>query len=71
MVHANGTTRLQIDLVKSSGLNFNAVISSEILGVAKPDPRMYRRGLELLKLRPEECMMVAAHRYDVLGARDL
>ncbi|TVY16387.1 hypothetical protein LARI1_G005920 [Lachnellula arida] len=41
VVHANGTTRLQIDLVKSSGLNFNAVLSSELLDVAKPEPGMY------------------------------
>lgn len=46
-------------------------MSSEMLGVAKPDPGMYLKGLELLKLRPEECMMVAAHRYDVLGSRDV
>ncbi|KAJ5191799.1 haloacid dehalogenase [Penicillium cinerascens] len=37
-VHANGTTRLQLDLTRSSGLNFNMLFSSQLLGVYKPSP---------------------------------
>jgi HAD superfamily hydrolase (TIGR01493 family) len=57
--------------VKSSGLNFNAALSSELLEVAKPEPEMYLKGLKLLKLKPEECMTVAAHYYDVVGAKNV
>ncbi|KAK5121847.1 hypothetical protein LTR85_004722 [Meristemomyces frigidus] len=68
-VHANGTTRLQLDLVKSSGLLFDLLISSQILGVYKPALEAYSKGLELIKRTPEECIMVAAHAYDLRGAK--
>jgi 2-haloalkanoic acid dehalogenase type II len=68
-VHANGTTRLQLDIVRSSGLRFDMLFSSELLGCYKPAPENYHRALELLKLRPEECVTVAAHAYDLRGAK--
>ncbi|PYH49595.1 haloacid dehalogenase, type II [Aspergillus saccharolyticus JOP 1030-1] len=68
-VHANGTTRLQLDLVRSSGLSFNMLFSSQLLGYYKPSPEAYRRALELVKLRPEEVVLVAAHAYDLRGAQ--
>lgn len=68
-VHANGTTRLQLDIVRSSGLNFDMLFSSELLGCYKPAPENYLKVLELLKLRPEECVTVAAHAYDLRGAK--
>lgn len=73
LVHANGTTRLQLDLVRSSGLRglFDVLFSSELLGVLKPAPESYRRGLDLLRYAPEECVMVAAHAYDTRGAKEV
>ena len=69
-VHANGTTRLQLDLVRSSGLvDFDMLFSSELLGYYKPAPENYLKALELLKLRPEQCVTVAAHAYDLRGAK--
>lgn len=68
-VHANGTTRLQLDLTRSSGLSFNMLFSSQLLGIYKPDLRAYQRGLELVKLKPEEVVLVAAHAYDLRGAQ--
>lgn len=35
VVLANGTTRLQIDITKSSGLQFDTLLSSELLGITK------------------------------------
>lgn len=61
LVHANGTARLQLDLCRSSGLRFDALLSSELLGVYKPAPESYRRVLELLRCEAGECVMVAAH----------
>ncbi|KAK5053957.1 hypothetical protein LTR84_001919 [Exophiala bonariae] len=69
-VYANGTTRLQLDLCKSSGLSFNTLFSSQLLGVYKPAPESYQKVLQLVQLRPEETVMVAAHAYDVRGAKD-
>ncbi|MCJ1431694.1 hypothetical protein MMC27_001049 [Xylographa pallens] len=69
-VFANGTTRLQLDLCKSSGLTFNMLFSSELLGVYKPAPKSYSKTLELVNVQPEESVMVAAHTNDVRGARE-
>ena len=68
-VFANGTTRLQLDLCKSSGLRFDMLFSSALLGVYKPAQESYAKVLELVKLRPEETVMVAAHAYDLRGAK--
>jgi len=68
-VFANGTTRLQLDLCKSSGLSFDMLFSSELMGVYKPAPESYRKTLELVNVRPEESVMVAAHASDVRGGK--
>ncbi|KAJ5388565.1 hypothetical protein N7509_011106 [Penicillium cosmopolitanum] len=70
-VHANGTTRLQLDLTRSSGLDFNMLFSSQLLGVYKPSPLAYQKALDLVKLRPEEVVLVAAHAYDLRGAQSV
>ena len=68
-VFANGTTRLQLNLCKSSNLSFDMLFSSELLGVYKPAPESYRKTLELVNVKPEEAVMVAAHAYDLRGAK--
>jgi 2-haloalkanoic acid dehalogenase type II len=68
-VYANGTTRLQLNLIRSSSLKFDMLFSSQLLGSYKPAPENYHRALELLKLSPEECVMVAAHTSDLQGAK--
>ncbi|KAF2109219.1 (S)-2-haloacid dehalogenase IVA [Lophiotrema nucula] len=68
-VHANGTTRLQLDLIRSSGLQFDLLMSSQMLGQIKPAPEPYLKGAGLVKRKPEEVVMVAAHVSDVRGAR--
>ena len=45
------------------------LLSSELLGCYKPAPENYRKALNLLKLRPEECVTVAAHTSDLRGAK--
>jgi HAD superfamily hydrolase (TIGR01493 family) len=69
IVLANGKTRHQLDMTKSSGLNFDMLLSSELLGLEKPNPAMYSKAAELLKCRPEECVMVAAHHDDLRTAK--
>ncbi|KAJ7130133.1 haloacid dehalogenase [Mycena epipterygia] len=68
VVLANGTTRLQLDIVKSTGLPFHSLFSSQLLGLTKPDPKMYLKAVELLDLNPSDCVMVAAHAYDLRAA---
>jgi 2-haloalkanoic acid dehalogenase type II len=71
VVLANGTTRLQLDIVSSATLPFHMLFSSQILNMTKPDPKIYRRCAELMGLKIEECVMVAAHAYDVRAAREV
>ena len=71
IVLANGTARLQIDITKSSGLSFDLLLSSELLGLTKPDPAIYHKAIELLGHKPEECLMVAAHAYDLEAAKKM
>ncbi|KAJ7291125.1 HAD-like domain-containing protein [Mycena rebaudengoi] len=68
VVLANGTTKLQMDIVKSSGLSFHTLFSSQLLNLTKPDPRIYLKAVELLDLNPSDCIMVAAHAYDLRAA---
>ena len=68
-VHANGTTRLQLNLVRTSGLKFDMLFSSELVGCYKPASENYHKVLELLKLQPEDCVTVAAHADDLRGAK--
>lgn len=73
-VLANGSTRLQLDLVRSSGLHpvIDMLFSSQLLGVAKPTPEIYENALDLVgigRINPEQAVMVAAHAYDLRAAK--
>ncbi|MGA2803806.1 MAG: HAD family hydrolase [Acidimicrobiales bacterium] len=47
-----------------------AVIDSHVVGVAKPDPRIFELALHALKTSPAECLHVGdSVRYDVTGAQ--
>lgn len=70
-VLANGTTRLQVDLARSSNLQFDMLFSSQLLGLTKPDPDFYLRALDLVAARPHQVLMVAAHAYDLRAAKAL
>jgi FMN phosphatase YigB (HAD superfamily) len=39
--------------------------------LTKPDPRIYEKAAELMGLKVEECIMVAAHAYDTRAAKDV
>ncbi|KAL1735936.1 HAD-like domain-containing protein [Schizophyllum commune] len=71
VVLANGTTKLQLDIVRSAGIHFDALFSSKLVGYTKPDPRIYEKALEMLECGPTEAVMVAAHAYDLRAAAKL
>ena len=48
---------------------FDAVISVEEGGAFKPHPAVYRSAARILDSDPSEIMMVAAHSFDIMGAR--
>ena len=51
------------------GIPFDNVISVENAGSFKPHPAVYRTAARILGRAPAEIMMVAAHAFDITGAR--
>ncbi len=51
------------------GIPFSHVISVEQAGVFKPHPAVYRTAARIMNREPAEIMMVAAHSFDITGAR--
>jgi len=49
--------------------DFDEVISVQIVGAFKPHPGVYRRAAQILNLAVNECMMVSAHPFDLVGAK--
>ena len=68
-VLANGTTRLQLDLSRSSGLTYDMLFSSQLLNLTKPDPEIYKKAMRLVGVGAHESLMVAAHAYDLRAAK--
>ncbi|CAI6339478.1 unnamed protein product [Periconia digitata] len=69
VVLANGTMRLQLDIAQASGIPFHALLSSELLGAAKPDLKAYEKAMELVGVKRENCYMLASHLYDLEAAK--
>lgn len=66
---SNGNVSLLIDVSKQGGLTWDCVLSCELMKAYKPDKDVYLMATRLLGLRPDEVMMVAAHKYDLYGAQ--
>ena len=66
---SNGGFALLTHLVKAANLPFDCVLSAELARAYKPDPRPYRTAAALLDVPPERVLMVAAHAWDIDGAR--
>ena len=66
---SNGEPWLLDHLVERLGAPFDEVISVERAGVFKPHPSVYRTAAAELGAEPRQIMMVAAHSFDIMGAR--
>ena len=67
---SNGNTWLVEHLVENNiGAPFDSVISVDQVGRFKPHPSVYRYAAQRLGCEPPQIMMVAAHSFDILGAR--
>jgi 2-haloacid dehalogenase len=66
---SNGHVALLVDLARHGDLRFDCVVSAELARVYKPDPEVYLTAARLLALDPSEVMLVAAHPWDLKGAR--
>ena len=71
-VLSNGTTRLRRDLhALDLHDEFDVIFNTAELGVAKPDPAVYRMVLEQLGMGPEEALFVDDLEPNVEGARSV
>jgi 2-haloacid dehalogenase len=68
---SNGNISLMVDLARRNGFPWDVILGAEIADDYKPKPRVYLAAAETLDLRPEACMMVAAHFSDLAAAAAL
>jgi len=68
---SNGSLKATEVLIERAGLNrfFSQVLSIDTVGLPKPRPEVYRAMATRLQLEPDRLMMVAAHPWDLHGAR--
>lgn len=68
---SNGNISLMVDLARRNDFPWDAILGAEIAGGYKPKPRVYVAAAEAFDLKPEACMMVAAHSNDLKAATAL
>jgi 2-haloacid dehalogenase len=56
-------------MAKNSDLPWDMVLGAEVVKHYKPKPEAYTVACQMLGLKPNECMMVAAHNNDLEAAR--
>jgi 2-haloacid dehalogenase len=68
---SNGNIALITNMAKRAGLPWDVVLGAEVAQAYKPHPQAYLGSADALGLKPEECMMVAAHQDDLEAAAEL
>lgn len=63
------STSLIVDVSRRNGIDWDCVVSCEMIGSYKTNPDAYETCARWLALRPDEIMMVACHNFDLLAAR--
>jgi 2-haloacid dehalogenase len=65
---SNGNVALMVNMAKRAGLPWDAILGAEVARHYKPQRECYLTTADMLGLRPEQCMMVAAHPSDLVAA---
>jgi len=65
---SNGNIALMVNMAKYANLPWDTILGAELAHAYKPDAKTYLTGVELLHLKPEQVIMVAAHQEDLLAA---
>ncbi|KAG6825570.1 hypothetical protein H0H92_003231 [Tricholoma furcatifolium] len=68
---SNGNIRLLVDMAKHASLPWDVIFSTELFDTFKPNPNAYISALHHLSIEPSRCAMVAAHMWDLRGARSV
>ena len=65
---SNGNISLMVDLARRNNFPWDAILGADIAQDFKPKPRVYLAAAAAFDLRPDECMLVAAHSNDLAAA---
>ena len=65
---SNGNLGLLADMAKNAGLPWDLILSAEVFRHYKPDPETYLGVCQTFDLKPEQVMLVAAHKDDLQAA---
>jgi 2-haloacid dehalogenase len=65
---SNGGVGMLTRLARAAGLPFDCILSAELAGTYKPDPRVYQLVPGYFDVPPDKVLMVACHPYDLDGA---
>lgn len=68
---SNTDMATMVQLFKSEGIDWDAILTAEVFGAFKPEPLVYERMCRFLGVRPENAAMVASHPYDLRAAREV
>jgi 2-haloacid dehalogenase len=66
---SNGNLGLLADMAKNVGLPWDLILSAEVFRHYKPDPETYLGVAEIFNVRPDQVMLVAAHKDDLVAAK--
>lgn len=67
-VLSNANIALMTDMSRRAGMRFDCMLGGEAGRAYKPMPHAYENAAAILGLRTEQCLMVAAHDYDLDAA---
>lgn len=65
---SNGNLGLLANMAKRAGLPWDLILSADVFGAFKPDPKAYLGVADVFGLEPDETMLVATHKADLRGA---
>jgi 2-haloacid dehalogenase len=68
---SNGNVALLVNMAKHARLPWDCILSAELVKRYKPDLEVYQMACDLLGLRPEQVMMVAAHKGDLRASQKI
>ena len=66
---SNGNLSLLADMAKHAKLPWDLILSAEVFRHYKPDPETYLGVAETFNVKPEQVMLVAAHKDDLQAAK--
>jgi 2-haloacid dehalogenase len=65
---SNGNISIMVDLARRNSFPWDAILGADIAQDFKPKPRVYLAAAAAFDLKPQQCMLVAAHSNDLAAA---